>query len=338
MVISSNNYPVVSIGIPLFRSEQFIDNIIANIDAISINNVEILISDRHCHDNAIDILSNHYLSDERVQCFKFNDEQDWLSNINFLMGIAKGKYWRYTPHDDIFLPGSLELLIHVLEKNPAAVLAYGPTEMINLQGEIIKERDLNRPHPKEVDDGWNIGLVLAMYWKGYFGHAFKGLIRRASVVNEVPFIKSVKDQILPERCWLFALCFLGSFEFVPEALYKKVLHDTSVTSKWRQRGFTIRSNAHAMSSYLYELLGDSEVYKYCNRDIWLNAGRRGRWLDYPVGPMPEYVPFSSRIADKIRKMLLPLTAEAEVEERYYRNSASRRITLDEKRKPTRRRR
>ena len=58
--------PRVSVVIPLYRSARFIDNIIANIEAMPQRGVEILISDRHCYDDTIDRLAERYTTDPRV--------------------------------------------------------------------------------------------------------------------------------------------------------------------------------------------------------------------------------------------------------------------------------
>lgn len=221
--------------------------------------------------------------------------------------MARGKYWRYVPHDDIFPPGSLELLIQALDKNPNAILAYGPTEMLNIKGETIGGRGKDRPHPKEVDWGWNMRLILKMYWKSYFSHAFKGLIRRDKVIAKNLFIRSTKEQILPERCWIFALCLLGHFEFVEESKYCKVFHDSSVMAKWNITGSHIRSNAQIMTGYLHDLVGPGATYVYGSRDIWFNAGRLARWMDCRIGPYPRYIPFPDKNRNRIANLSLPMT-------------------------------
>ena len=40
--------PLVTVGIPLYRSARFLPSIIENLEALDYSNMEILISDRHC--------------------------------------------------------------------------------------------------------------------------------------------------------------------------------------------------------------------------------------------------------------------------------------------------
>jgi glycosyltransferase involved in cell wall biosynthesis len=64
MNIIQDIYPRVSVAIPLYRSARFMDIIIANIEAMPKQDIEILISDRHCFDDTIDRLMERYATDQ----------------------------------------------------------------------------------------------------------------------------------------------------------------------------------------------------------------------------------------------------------------------------------
>lgn len=281
--------PRVSVVIPLYRSARFIDTIIANIEAMPASDVEILISDRHCHDDTIDRLETRYARDHRVRCLKHRDDIDWVGHINALLKEARGEYWRFLPHDDLSPPGSLEALMKALDLHPEAVIAYGPTQAIDGEGKRLPERDRPHPHPRQAEQGWTLGLVLEMFWAGYFDGAFKGLVRRELVMENQLLIKSTLGQVFPERCWLFALCLLGRFHFVREATYIKRFYEGSTSSQWTITGKNFRSAALVMTSYLRNLLKPPLACWYGEADLWLNAQQMARWQDDPQkGPRPPY--------------------------------------------------
>lgn len=298
--------PKVTVSIPLFRSARFIDTIIANIEAINMPDVEVLISDRHCLDDTIDRLAKHYADEPRVRCIRQKDELDWVGNLNALLQGAQGEYWRYLPHDDISPPGSLEALVSALETNADAILAYGPTRAIDGEGRPFPKYDQRSPHPEEAQESWNFGLVLQMFWKPYFAGAFKGLIRRKTVMEKNLLIHSTTNQVLPDRCWLFALCLLGRYVFVPEATYVKRYYEGSVHSHWEKTGRSFLNAAHAMSRYLYDLLDHDAAICYGTRDLWLNARSRAKWWDNPVGERPRYQAAPDTHIDILRNLHLPL--------------------------------
>lgn len=305
------DFPKITVAIPLFKSARFINNIIENIDNIHSLDVEFLISDRHCHDDTIDRLANHYASDHRVRCIKNYDQLDWVGHINVLLKEARGKYWQFLPHDDISPRGSLGDLIDALDVNPDAILAYGPTKRVDIDGQPLKRKLHPNPnHPEEAKHDWKMDYVLSMFWKGYFDGAFKGLIRRNIViVDKCLFIRSTRDQILPERCWLFALGLLGRFHFVPEATYIKRFYKGSVHTNWNIQGCNYVSAARTMSGYLHDLIDCKSAYRYGLRDLWLNAIRLAQWRDTKLGKWPPYFAAPGSQSITIRKLQIPLSIQ-----------------------------
>jgi glycosyltransferase involved in cell wall biosynthesis len=295
--------------------------------------VEILISDRHCYDDTIDRLAKRYATDPRVCCLKHQDGLDWVGHLNALLEAARGEYWRFLPHDDQSPPGSLEALIAALDAHPEAVLAYGPTRVIDGEGRSLRDRDHLNPHPKEAIQGWTLGLILQMYWKTHYIHAFKGLIRRRMVMENRLLIRSTSGQVRADRCWLFALCLLGRFCFVPEAIYIKRVYPGSTNDQWTITGRTIYNNAWVMSGYLWDLLGPLPARWYGVQDLWLNAMRRARWhQNSRKGRRPSY-----RIAPGLLPWLLnrePLsgcaTLRAFVASRHLRIDTLRKLPLPQR--------
>ncbi|MEM6281534.1 MAG: glycosyltransferase family A protein [Chloroflexota bacterium] len=293
MKTPSSGHPSTTVVIPLFKSRRFMPTIIANINALPAHGVEVLISDRHCHDDTIDQLAQRYADDPRIRCLKHQDKLDWVAHINSLLEEAQGEYWRFLAHDDLSPAGSLEALIHALDSNTDAILAYGPIKAIDMNDNPLPERDKPDPHPAAAEASWTLGIALEMFWTGYFNGAFKGLVRRNIVMQSELLIRSTQDQIYPERCWLFALCLLGRFHFVPQATYVKRFYEGSVHSRWKITGRNYLSCAHVMSSYLCDLLKSSEACSYGTADLKLNAQRYAQWRDNPakMGKRPSYQPF-----------------------------------------------
>ena len=297
-----------TVAIPLYKSALFFENIVSNIENISDPDIEIVISDRHCFDDTIDRLSKRYAGDARVRCLKHQDKLDWVAHINALLKEARGNYWRFLPHDDLSPPGSLEALITALDSNADAILSYGPTLAIDGDGRRLIERDCLTPHPIEAAHTWSLGLVLQMFWRGYFNGAFKGVLRRTTVMKNRLLIRSTKDQIFPERCWLFALCLLGRFHFVPEASYIKRFYCGSIHSGWEITGSNYLSAAETMSEYLNKLLTPGTARRYGKQDLFLNAQCFAQWRDSSSDARPPYMAALGAQVEQIRSLRLPHSA------------------------------
>ena len=272
--------PRISVGIPLHRSLRFLDTIITNIEARPKKGVEILISDRHCYDDALTILQERYRGDARFRFFAARDELDWVGNINFLLKEAAGRYWRFLPHDDLSPAGSMEALMQALDSHPEAVLAYGPTRAVDMDGQPLRRFD--RLTESIETREWTLGIALEMFWKGYFDGAFKGVVHREALIHNNLFIRNTRDQVFPERCWLFALCLLGSFQFVPTAMYVKRYYPESTHARWEITGRHFHSVAWAMTMYLWRFVKSLPACLYGTVDIWRNARLMARWADLPA--------------------------------------------------------
>jgi glycosyltransferase involved in cell wall biosynthesis len=287
--------PSVTIGIPLYRSGRFLDTIIANIEAMPKAGIEILISDRHCYDDAIDKLIIRYGNDPRIRFFKAQDELDWVGNINFLLNEARGEFWRFLPHDDLSPAGSLESLLSALVTDKDAILAYGKIKAVDLNDQCLPRlEDHWNPQPKNAEDGWTLGIALEMCWNfHHFDGAFQGLVRRKVLVDNQLLIRSALGQVFPERGWQFALCLLGRFHFVPEALYIKRYYPDSTHKKWKITHFNYYSIAWVYSTYLWDLLGPLPARWYSIWDVWFNtlrlawrgfAHNNGKQFSYNAAP------------------------------------------------------
>jgi glycosyltransferase involved in cell wall biosynthesis len=296
----------VTVGIPLFRSAPFLDIILENIRAMDGMDVEVLISDRHCHDDTLDRLSASLSGQSNVRYLKGTDGLDWVGNINLLLQESTGAYFRFLPHDDLSPKGSLEALVRSMDADPDSILAYGPTKAIDLGGNHLPLLDKPAPHPVAAAHSWNLDLTLRMKWVGYFDGAFKGLIRMKQIRERGLFIRSSRDQIWPERCWLFALMFHGRFIFVQDALYIKRFYSGSVHSQWRINGTHYLSVLDVMQSYVRDVFSDPDLIRYCCEDIRSNAERLAAWADAAGMPRPEYMPFAAEGSHLYRSLDLPV--------------------------------
>lgn len=243
--------PRITVGIPLYKSEQFVDVIISNIEGTPAPDVEFLISDRHCYDDSLRFLRERFWSEPRVRFLEGSDQLDWVEHINLLMREARGRYWRLLPHDDSSPGSSLELLAKALDQNPEAVVAYGPTRAYTLSGDHLPEKSHANPHPIPEGAPWVLRWLLDIMWRGYFAGAFKGVVRRQRVIECDLMIRSTLDQVYAERAWLFGLGLVGSFVFVPDTLYFKRFHDESVHAQWTPEPRHFSSINEVLAKYLF---------------------------------------------------------------------------------------
>jgi len=226
--------PLVSVAFPLYRSRSFVDRIARNIESLDYPSVEILISDRHMDDNAIELLGTRFAGDPRIRLLRANDRVGWVEHYNLLLRAATGSYVLWIPHDDEYSPGYIAALVECLERFPDTVLAFGGVEVEDETGAVIWTEEARPSLP--VDGPWGPGAALGMMMLGgrWLPH-FHGVFRRAPVVEAELFVRPTADNVEADVYWVFGMGLLGRMRFVSGCSYRKHLHGANVSLGWGSR-------------------------------------------------------------------------------------------------------
>jgi len=245
--------PLVSVGFPLYRSRRFLDIVIDNIEAIEYPNVEIIISDRHMFDDTLAILKERYGSDPRFMFLGERDNLNWVENINLLLRRSSGKYFLWMAHDDTFPSNYIGELVAALEERPDAVLAFGKVEQVSLDGFLPTFPYV--PPPFSDHEAWTFGSALRALTLWQLWIAFRGVVRRQSVVQSNLYIRETYGNIRADIYWVFGLALVGRLCCVPSCHCIKRFHRTSTGADWH---FSIRQSLNAcrvLYSYLDDFAG-----------------------------------------------------------------------------------
>lgn len=269
--------PLVSVGIPLYRSRPFLNSLRENCAALAAeDNVEVIVSDRHGFDDALEILRSEWGHDPRFRFLKADDRLNWVEHMNLLLCEAKGDYFRWMPHDDCFPKGCLQPLLHRLEHDPSIVLAYAPTRVINATGCRKPARDRLQTYPVALGRSWAFRHSLELYWNSTCDGAFKGLFRRRVVMDAGLLVRPTYGLVHAERAWLFGISLLGGLAEEPTSIYLKRYHPGSVHVRWRRGPRHIVSVTTTMCGYLWDFGPD--LYAKCRGMgyFWMKAAE-GIW-------------------------------------------------------------
>jgi glycosyltransferase involved in cell wall biosynthesis len=221
----------VSVAFPLCRSSRFVDNLVANIETLTYPNLEILISDRHGADDALDQLERRYRDDPRVRILRGSDGPDWVTHYNDLLRAARGKYFTWMPHDDSYDPGYIEGLVDQLEARPAALLAYGVTDSEEAGRAVPTQPFAPAPGGWSAPTSVRRALQLHLRWDLFF--LVHGLFRRAEVVERGLFLPRTRDTVFADICWAFAVVLAGELAHAPTAVCRKRYLASSASAEWR---------------------------------------------------------------------------------------------------------
>lgn len=131
----TNNIPTVSIGMPVYNGERYIKEALNSLLAQSFKDFELIISDNASTDNTEIICREYNDRDPRIRYVRQSENKGAVANFQFVFDEAKGKYFMWAAHDDVWDVGWIETLLKTSERYQC--LTYGFVQSINDIGESI---------------------------------------------------------------------------------------------------------------------------------------------------------------------------------------------------------
>lgn len=214
--------PIVSIGMPVYNGERFLPQALDAILKQTFNDFELIISDNASTDQTESICRTYAAKDPRIRFVR--NETNLGASINYqtVFRLARGRYFRWAPADDLFAPESLQACVTVLDQHPEVVLCYPKTTLIDERGMVTRsyEDNLHLPLSSPVERFRRVlkqvGLANCLY----------GLIRRETL-GKTALLGSYPgaDIIL-----ILELSLHGQFMEIPRPLFFRRMHPQASSS------------------------------------------------------------------------------------------------------------
>lgn len=138
--------PLVSVLMCVYNDEKYVSLAIESILTQSYNNFEFIIVDDGSTDNTSNILKSYSTKHECIKLFRINNSGTTAA-ANFGLSKVKGKYVARIDSDDISFPDRLRIEVEYLEINPSTALIGGGAEIIDVNGNVIGERNIKTKRP-----------------------------------------------------------------------------------------------------------------------------------------------------------------------------------------------
>jgi len=207
----------LSVIIPCYNVEKFIDNLIECLSDVDSNNIEYIFINDGSTDKTKDKLLSFCKKDKRAVLLNQKNQGAALSRNNGIK-ISKGKYIIFIDSDDFIKPDSLKLIIEALEKENADILCikskhvnenynYSKQRIYSLKYEIYDHKDLEKI------------FIQAMAMKGvYIGspHMFV----KKEIIHKLPNYPNVFKDVIGEDAQYNLNCLeLGKTILVSNDVY-----------------------------------------------------------------------------------------------------------------------
>lgn len=216
MVQTYPPHPRVSIGIPVYNGENFIQETLESLLNQTFDDFELIICDNASSDRTEEICRDYAARDGRIRYYRNDENLGAAKNYNLTFELARGEYFKWAAHDDLYAGEFLEKCVEILDNHPGVILCYSQEYWIDENGNTIKNHSniLNLRSPKPTDrfkqyhDLWHQRKYMP-------GHMVFGLVR----TDELKKTKLIEEYIWADLPLSAELALRGEFYEIPEYLF-----------------------------------------------------------------------------------------------------------------------
>jgi hypothetical protein len=126
--------PRLSIGMPVYNGERFLDETLESILAQSFDDFELLISDDGSTDGSYELCQRYAQSDSRIMVSRSDASRGPAHNFNRVFRLSGGELFKWCAADDVMDTRFVEACVSELDRNPDAVLAYPRARTLSALG------------------------------------------------------------------------------------------------------------------------------------------------------------------------------------------------------------
>jgi glycosyltransferase involved in cell wall biosynthesis len=207
----SRRAPLVSIGLPVYNGERYLAQALDAMLAQDLEDFELVVSDNASGDATEEIVRSYAAADPRIRYHRNDRNLGLTRNFNRVFELSRGKYFKWTAHDDWHPPHTLRVCTRVLEADPSAVLCASAVAIIDEDGQVFEEWhpsvDLRAPEPQ-------VRLHRLLWTLGETHPLFA--VMRSDALRRTPLYRPFMGA---DRVLLAQLALLGPFWQLPEILH-----------------------------------------------------------------------------------------------------------------------
>ena len=158
----------VSVLIPTYNVERFVEKAVRSIMQQTYTNLEIIIVDDCSTDNTFTILEKLAKEDNRIKLYKNEVNKKIVETLNFALTQATGKYIARMDGDDYSYPNRIEILHNYLQKNQEIKLVGSNIFLVDDKDNIIQKDN----YPEKFE---NIMMTYKKVYEEYGNYRIAGV-------------------------------------------------------------------------------------------------------------------------------------------------------------------
>lgn len=175
----THNYDVeVSVIMPSYNSEAYIEQSIRSVQQQSHVDWELIIVDDFSTDDSVGVIQLLAAQDRRIKLISLSENLGAAVARNTALATAKGRYIAFLDADDIWLPEKLSKQLRFMKENDIA-FSYSAYEKMTSENNILGLVNVpGRVNYSELLKTCVIGCLTAIYDTKHFGKIEMPLVRK----------------------------------------------------------------------------------------------------------------------------------------------------------------
>jgi glycosyltransferase involved in cell wall biosynthesis len=129
--------PTVSIGLPVYNGEAFMERALDSILKQDFEDFELVISDNASTDGTGGICETYARGDKRIRYFRSETNCGVNPNHDRVFELSEGEYFMWAAHDVEWLAGLLRRCVQVMQGAPTSVVLVYPRCEVVQNGQIL---------------------------------------------------------------------------------------------------------------------------------------------------------------------------------------------------------
>jgi glycosyltransferase involved in cell wall biosynthesis len=202
--------PRLTLGLPVYNGERYLAASLDSLLAQTFQDFELIIADNASTDATPAISRAYAAADPRVRYLRHEHNMGASFNHNVVVQQARGEFFKWVSHDDLYAPELLERCVQALDDRPEIVAAHAWTAFIGGAGEVVQEA----PYRLETADPRPERRFRSLLYT--FGGDDIYAVVRTRVMRRVAPLDSFH---LADRVWVADLVLQGPICTVPAYLF-----------------------------------------------------------------------------------------------------------------------
>jgi len=134
--------PRLTIGVPVYNGEKYLEAALGSIVAQDFDGLEIVVSDNSSTDRTEAICRRFASEDSRLRYVRHDQNRGGVWNVNYLVNVARGELFKWGYYDDVLFPGYVEACLDALPQgDPSVVAVHTRVVVVGPEGNVIEGRE-----------------------------------------------------------------------------------------------------------------------------------------------------------------------------------------------------